>query len=114
MAGNKSKGIVSVPNKKNAFSGKSLVPDTNIEVYFCQKTENNSTLDKNPTLVINTILLISPLDAEGRQIEDFTKIINSKEAKFKYRSGVQKSIDNSRVTLPDGETPIIARISIGG
>lgn len=109
---------IQVPSERDSFSGVSTGQDTEMDCYFVQQNTSNSTLDLNPNLVSTYTLLISPLDEAGDELVDFEKIITNKAANVIYEKGTFRekivSIDKARLTLPDGVTPILARIVIGG
>ena len=62
--------------------------------------------------------MVSPLDASGDEIVDFKRVITDKAAKVIYHiedeEPVSLSIETAKLTLPDGVTPILARIVLGG
>lgn len=112
--GNRNKVKVFVPAKKAAFGGKTIGRSKSFTAYFCQGVIDNSELSKNPNLVTSVRLLISPISDDGELLNSFVEIITSKSALLKYPDGREISIDNVKLTMPDNETPILARVTVGG
>lgn len=109
---------VTIPPKRDSFSGVSTGEAIELECFFVQRNTSNNTLEQNPNLVNKVNLMVSPLDASGDEIVDFKKVITDKAAKVIYHiedeEPVSLSIETAKLTLPDGVTPILARIVLGG
>ncbi len=114
-SGNGSKVKITAPSKSNPVTGISEGADMSIEVYFVQ-TQYTS-LDLNDSGIANglTKLIVSPLDSNGNQVKDFVKLLQHKNAFVNYEGSNSKvSIKLAKIVMPDGETPITARVFIGG
>lgn len=113
-AGNATTVQVLSPASVDGFSGVRSGEDKTIKAYFVQVAYTNSELDKNPSLVEGIRLLLSPLDSNGDILDDFSTIVKSKGAVVTMPNGRVLSVDRAKVTIPDGVTPILARLDLGG
>ena len=113
-AGNHATIQIVAPSQKGAFSGAKVGADKSITAYFCQQNQSNESLEQNPNQLTSINLLVSPLDKEGVVHADFSSIVEDKAAKVVYASGESVSVENARITSPDGVTPILARLRLGG
>ena len=102
------------PSGKGAFSGAKTGSDREVTAYFCQQNQSNESLEQNPNQLTSVNLLVSPLDINGIVHADFISIVEDKAATVRYADGTAVSVENARITAPDGYTPILARLRLGG
>lgn len=105
---------ISTPSETKPFTGEVLTAGESISVFFYQMNTANSTLDKSPNLVNTIQIRVSPLDADGAYIAKFRDIVEDKSATVEYSDGRKVSVESAVITMPDGKTPIMARLRLGG
>lgn len=96
------------------FGGGGVGLDLDEEVYFAQVEYNSKDL-ADTTLANGLFKLIIPvIDDQGVVNNNLKKLITDKTGKFLYPDGRSVSIIRSKITSPDGVTPILLRIYLGG
>ena len=113
-AGNKQQCILRTPTgEADTFSGVSEDPDE-ICLYFAQVNHNNDEISTTPSLVEAIKIIVCPLRDDGTVEETFLEQCRDKGSTIVLPSGKEYGIKLARITIPDGITPIVARLSLGG
>ncbi|AFK66660.1 hypothetical protein COPG_00064 [Colwellia phage 9A] len=115
-SGNNSKMDIVTPSKVDPISGISSGVEESIEVNFVQTHYTSQDLGDSGIASGLTKLLISTLDPNGNEIVGFVKALQHKNAFVRYSGGGGKkvSIKLSKIVMPNGVIPILARVFIGG
>ena len=112
-AGNKQTCILSTPSADvDTFSGVSEDP-TEVCLYFAQVNHNNDEISTTPSLVEAIKIIVCPLRDDGTVEETFLDQCRNKGSTVTLPSGKKFGIKLARITIPDGITPIVARLSLG-
>lgn len=87
-------------------------PPVGHPMYFCQARYSNQELEDQSISNGNTKILVSPIGADGKPIENFAQILKKKTAKVILPStnGQQINVSTVVVTSPDSVTPILGRV----
>lgn len=111
-AGNLQKGRIKTYKADPMGGGTVLV--LNIEIYFAQVAYNGRDF-ADPSLANGLFKIIVPaINDDGVNNNDLKKLITNKSAKFVYPDGREVGVINTRITMPDGVTPILVRMYLGG
>lgn len=111
-AGNKQKGYIKTYQSDPMGGG--YVEDLSVETYFAQSSLNGKDYS-DPSLANGLFKLLIPAVTDSMStLIDFTKILNNKTTKFIFPDGREVGIINVKLTMPDGVTPILARLYAGG
>ena len=86
-----------------------------IKAYFAQTSYSAQELSDSSIASGLTKLLVSPLDEDGNVIKDFSQILKNKKSYVKFSDDESTvSIKVVRLTQPDHNTVLLARVYIGG
>lgn len=112
-AGNKQTCTITTPSSNiDTFSG---VPDDpqDLCLYFAQVNHNNDEISTTPSLVEAIKIIVCPLRDDGTIEDTFLEQCRDKGSTVTLPSGKKYGIKLARITIPDGITPIVARLSLG-
>jgi hypothetical protein len=114
-AGYHEKVVIIIPSKRDNFSGVQVGAPEEIPAFMAQVEYTDKEL-ADDTLANGLMkILVSPVleDLSG-YIPSFISLIRNKGTMIRFSDGRLLSIRVSRFTAPDGVTPILSRIYLGG
>lgn len=113
-AGNGAELTIIVPAKSDPLSGIVTGLPTELKAPFAVVKYSREDF-ANPSLANGLMkVILSPLDKAGVAIPDLVKSIEDKNASVALASGERFKIRHTETVKPDGLTPIVSRVFLGG
>lgn len=104
-----------VPAKKDAFTGISSGNPTELTVYMAQVEYTDTELADSALANGLMKLVVSPLNTEEIEPQGgFIAAVKGKGTMVEFSDSRKLAIKVARITAPDGVTPILSRLFIGG
>jgi len=105
--------IASIQTYKGDPMGGPSVLDLNVQVNFVQANYSNTDI-ADPSISSGLMKILVPsIDGDGKEI-NLESLVMDKSAKVVFSTGKVLGIKSPKLTMPDGVTPIVARLFLGG